>query len=409
MRYLTGLILVIAAGVGCSQGAERPAAASPTSPTATVSADSAVTFVGGVSGPMDVLFPGRNDSFQFRNDLETKYQQMGRSLTSTFVDREGEVVWTQEYIRYRVNGCDHPTAVARVMTQIDGGVAGGICGSPPEGLIVFPSRADSLQFRRELETKYQQMGRGLQSTFVDQEGAVIWIQEYLRYRVNGCDHATAESKVFSQIDGGPVPATCFVACEYGLSPTAATIEYTPANLSFQVRPNPGGCAWQASSDASWLTFPDELRNGNGLSTFPYSVAQNNSTFERTGRIRFTWTGGGADFTVTQRGIPVRRVVHDVRSVQDDGSDDRVLDSQLANAVQLRRQCQPSGRQLQLSVAHLVRLRDREGDLADCQHTHLLVFRLMRRHRLQCERGNGHPGRDADNHRRSRQHHYPAVG
>src|SRR5918993_1462213 len=173
IRHLTGLLLVIAAGVGCSRGSERPLTASPASPTATVSADSAVTFVGGVSGPMDVLFPGRNDSFQFRNDLEAKYQQMGRGATSTFVDREG---------------------------------------------------------------------------------AVIWIQEYLRYRVNGCDHPTAESKVFSQIDGGPVPATCFVACEYGLSPTAATIEYTPASLSFQVRPNPGGFAGRATSDAAWLTF-----------------------------------------------------------------------------------------------------------------------------------------------------------
>ncbi|MEO7134651.1 MAG: BACON domain-containing protein, partial [Vicinamibacterales bacterium] len=303
MRYLTGFILVIAAGVGCSRVSEQAVAASPTSPTAAVSADSAITYVGGVSGPMDVLFPGRNDSFQLRNDLEAKYQQMGRSVTSTFVDREGEVVWTQEYIRYRVNGCDHATAVTRVMTQIDGGVAGGICGSPPEGLILFPSRADSLQFRRELETKYQQMGRGLQSTFVDQEGAVIWIQEYLRYRVNNCDHATAASKVFSQIDGGPVPATCFVACVYTLLPTAATIEYTPASLSFQVRPDPGGCDWQASSDASWLTFQDDMRTGSGLQTFAYSVAQNNGTSERTGRIRFTWTGGGTTFTVTQRGIP----------------------------------------------------------------------------------------------------------
>ena len=303
MRCLTGFLLVIAAGIGCSRGSERPVAASPTSPTAALSADSAISFIGGVSGPMDVLFPGRNDSFQFRNDLESKYQQMGRSVTSTFVDREGEVVWTQEYIRYRVNGCDHATAVARVMTQIDGGVAGGVCGSPPEGLILFPSRADSLQFRRELETRYQQMGRGLQSTFVDQEGAVIWIQEYLRYRVNGCDHATAESKVFSQVDGGPVPATCFVACEYGLLPTAAAIDYTAASLSFQVRPNPGGCEWQASSEASWLTFPNEQRTGSGLSTFAYSAAQNNGTAERTGRIRFTWTGGGTTFTVTQRGIP----------------------------------------------------------------------------------------------------------
>ena len=51
------------------------------------------------------------------------------------------------------------------------------------------------------------MGRDLRSTFVDQEGAVIWVQEYLRYRLSGCDHATAESKVLSQIDGGPVPGT----------------------------------------------------------------------------------------------------------------------------------------------------------------------------------------------------------
>ena len=82
---------------------------------------------------MDVLFPGRNDSFQFRNDLEAKYQPAwAAALTTTFVDREGEVVWTQEYIRYRVNGCDHATAVARVMTQIDGGVAGGICAVAAE-------------------------------------------------------------------------------------------------------------------------------------------------------------------------------------------------------------------------------------------------------------------------------------
>src|SRR5690242_10420043 len=144
MFYRSAVVLLIAATVSttaaCSKANDRVVAALPTAPSSGVSADGHIAFVGGVSGPIDVLFPSRADSFTFRNDLETKYQQMGRGLTSTFVDKEGEVVWTQEYIRYRVNGCDHATAVQRVMTQIDGGAAGGICGAPPEGLVLFPDR-----------------------------------------------------------------------------------------------------------------------------------------------------------------------------------------------------------------------------------------------------------------------------
>ena len=69
---------------------------------------------GGVSGKFDVSFPPRNDSFDFRNQLETKYRTgLGRAAAATFVDAEGEVVWTQEYMRYRTNGCDHPTATSR--------------------------------------------------------------------------------------------------------------------------------------------------------------------------------------------------------------------------------------------------------------------------------------------------------
>jgi hypothetical protein len=154
MRYVTGVVVILmTATTACSRGPERKVAATPTSPSP-ATAISTMNGIGGVSGPMDVLFPGRNDSFQFRNDLETKYQTgLNRGAAPTFVDREGEVVWTQEYMRYRVNGCDHAIAMQRVLTQIDGGVAGGICSSPPDGVVLFPSRADSLQFRRELETK----------------------------------------------------------------------------------------------------------------------------------------------------------------------------------------------------------------------------------------------------------------
>lgn len=301
MRYLTGIVILVAASMACSRGNDRPVAASPTNPSA-LTADGHIDFIGGVSGPMDVLFPGRQDSLVFRNDLETKYQQMGRSLTTTFVDREGQVVWTQEYIRYRVNGCDHATAVQRVMTQIDGGAAGGVCGAPPEGVVLFPPRNDSLDFARQLGLKYQQMGRGLVSSAVDAEGIVIWIQEYLRYRTNGCDHVTAEQKVFSQIDGGPVPAICGVPCALNASPSGVFLGFTATSGSFEVRPNQANCniGWTATSDASWLTFDSTLSPGTGFTTFPYQVSQNNGS-TRTGRITVNFSGGSTAFQVEQAG------------------------------------------------------------------------------------------------------------
>ena len=306
MFYRSVIVILIAASVACSRENERRIAALPTAPSpAAVSADGRIVFVGGVSGPLDVLFPGRQDSFAFRNDLETKYQQMGRGLTSTFVDKEGEVVWTQEYIRYRVNGCDHGTAVQRVMTQIDGQAAGGICGAPPEGVVLFPPRQDSLDFRRQLETKYQQMGRGLSQTYVDQEGGVIWTQEYLRYRANGCDHVTAEQKVFSQIDGGPVPDICQQPCAVSASPSGALFGSNAASGSFEVRPNQANCslAWTASSDASWLTFAASQTPGAGFTVFPFNVGQNDGGGTRVGRITISYAGGSSVYRVEQEGSP----------------------------------------------------------------------------------------------------------
>jgi hypothetical protein len=301
MRYLTGMVMLIAATMACSRGNDRPVA-NVTAPSA-ATADTSIIFVGGVSGPMDVLFPGRGDSFQFRNDLETKYSTgLNRAPGTTFVDREGEVVWTQEYIRYRVNGCDHATALQRVMTQIDGGAAGGICAAPPEGIVLFPSRADSLEFRRALETKYQQMGRGLSQSSVDVEGAVIWIQEYLRYRINGCDHATAIQKVFSQIDGGPVPDVCLQPCTLSTNPSRIDIGAGPASGTFEVRPNRAGCniGWTMTSDASWLTTAGDYSTGTGFTIVPYAVAKNDGP-SRTGKFRVSYSGGSTEFQVNQGG------------------------------------------------------------------------------------------------------------
>jgi hypothetical protein len=305
MRYLSGLVILVAVSAACSRAPERAVAASPTGPSA-ASADGAITYVSGAPGPADVTFPNRADSFQFRNELETKYQtSLGRSATSstTTVDKEGEVVWTQEYIRYRANGCSHLDAIQRVMAQIDGNPPGAICLAPSEFLAVaYPSRADSLDFRQRLEVKYQQMGRGLGTTAVDIEGAVIWIQEYLRYRTNACGHSVSTQNVFTQIDGHAAPPTCFVACSYVLAPGGIDTSANASTQSFEVRPNPVACPWTAVSTVSWLTFPDDYRSGNGFSTFPYSIAAN-SGGDRTGRIVFTYPTGTSTYVVSQAGNP----------------------------------------------------------------------------------------------------------
>jgi hypothetical protein len=211
----------------------------------------------------------------------------------------------QEYIRYRVNGCDHATATARVMAQIDGNPPGGICAQNRDFVIQFPPRDQILDFRRQLETKYQQsLGRSLGPTFVDIEGSVIWTQEYLRYRVNECDHNAAVQKVTAQIDGGPVPDTCVPACRYRAAPGGIELNGDQQTNSFEIIGEPGGCAWTASSDASWLTFPSDLTSGTNGVSIPYTVAQNVSGGPRTGRIRFAWQGGGGSHTVFQAGSSI---------------------------------------------------------------------------------------------------------
>src|SRR5262245_8169793 len=65
-----------------------------------------------VAGIAAVNFPPRNEPFDFRQQLEVKYRDgLRRGAVQTFVDLEGDIVWTQEYLRYRVNACDHQSAI----------------------------------------------------------------------------------------------------------------------------------------------------------------------------------------------------------------------------------------------------------------------------------------------------------
>ena len=42
----------------------------------------------------------------------------------------------------------------------------------------------------------------------DNEGAVVWVLEYLRYRLNRCSHGDATTRVFQQILGQGLQPTC---------------------------------------------------------------------------------------------------------------------------------------------------------------------------------------------------------
>ena len=164
-----------------------------------------------VSRPNAATFPPRNEPFLFRTNLESKYRDgLRRGPTTSFVDIEGSIVWTQEYLHYRVNQCGHAEAVARVFRQIDGFGVDPVCGVTTT--TVFPPRNEPLDFRSQLEQKYRDgLRRGPTSTFVDAEGDIVWTMEYLRYRLGACGHADAESKVFAQIDDrSRIPPTCVV-------------------------------------------------------------------------------------------------------------------------------------------------------------------------------------------------------
>jgi hypothetical protein len=219
-------------------GPEASALASESSPPKLYPS---VAFFDTRSGPMAVTFPPRNEPVNFKLQLEAKYRdQLQRSAGSTFVDPEGDIVWTTEYLLYRLNLCGHADAVAKVMRQIDTGQFQGLCGTAPTGTIPFPPRNEPADFRNQLEAKYRDgLRRPPSSTFVDLEGDVVWITEYTRFRVNGCGHDEAVQKVFRIIDGAgdqplctsPVNITAVINGPTGVVNVRSTVALSGLNSS----------------------------------------------------------------------------------------------------------------------------------------------------------------------------------
>src|SRR5262245_29232717 len=184
-----------------------PTAPSPVSPGAGSLARGPSLLLGPATLSAPQPFPPRQDSLSFRLELEQVYRaELGRAGAATFLDVEGDAIWMQEYMRYRVYACGHLDAVQRVFDQIDRGVIAPACGAVSGSQVVFPPFQDSLDFRQRLEAKYRDgLRRSPTTSFVDAEGAIVWLQAYLRYRIFACDDAAARAAVRTMIRGGTAP------------------------------------------------------------------------------------------------------------------------------------------------------------------------------------------------------------
>lgn len=284
LRQVPIVAVIAAINVGCSNRNPETVAATLTAPSAI-----GTSTTGAVSRPATVAFPARPDTLDFRQQLETKYATgLRRQPTQTVVDMEGEATWIGEYDRYRVNGCDHDTATRHVVTQIDGGAPPQVCAVRyfPETAL-YPPREELVDFRRQLGTKYQAMGRTAQSA-VDPDGAAIWIGEYLRYRASGCDHATAVTNSLTQVDGNPAPATCVSACAYFVA-TPVSVQSPGGTFSAELRRTSGSCDWVAQSEVPWITLNRPVA-GSDRGSVSYHVEANTGA-ARSGSIRFVYPGG----------------------------------------------------------------------------------------------------------------------
>ena len=160
-----------------------------------------------------IPFPPRDQVLDFFVTLENEYRDtLGREQTNEgFVDAEGSAVWFPEWLRYVLNDCSVDEAATRVELQIGGQGIQPVCGVVKEGVINFPPRDQSLHWLDQLDGYYRDdLERNVILSYIDMEGKAVWLQEYLRYRVNGCDNTQAKNRVFQQIRGGGIAPVCSV-------------------------------------------------------------------------------------------------------------------------------------------------------------------------------------------------------
>ena len=85
-------------------------------------------------------------------------------------------------------------------------------------------------------------------------------------------------------------------CAYTLTVTSQNVPAEGGNFSFNATSG-DTCSWTASTSTPWITLG--TTSGTSSATVTFMVAANSTISARTGSIRISWSGGFADYTVTQ--------------------------------------------------------------------------------------------------------------
>jgi hypothetical protein len=72
------------------------------------------------AGAVPGALPPRNETVDFRHELEQARMAAVAPELTTYVDFEGEAVWTQEYLSHRMRGCSAKAALAAVLSTVEG-------------------------------------------------------------------------------------------------------------------------------------------------------------------------------------------------------------------------------------------------------------------------------------------------
>lgn len=158
-----------------------------------------------------IPFPPRDQVLDFFLNLENEYRDtLGRQQNNSGnVNAEGSAVWFPEWLGYVLNDCSATEAATRVLLQIETGARQPVCGVVDSGVINFPPRNLSLDFLNTLDDFYRDdLNETAPDSYIDLEGKAVWLQEYLRYRVNGCNNQESTDRVFQQIRGGGTAPIC---------------------------------------------------------------------------------------------------------------------------------------------------------------------------------------------------------
>jgi hypothetical protein len=109
--------------------------------------------------------------------------------------------WIAQYLGLRVAGCDHRQARSRIAAQLAEKNEPRLCRTGLVPVHPVPPPNETLEFRRELDALYARHGSqpAPGETSIDFEGEAVWIQEYVRLRMEGKPEADAHASVRQSI------------------------------------------------------------------------------------------------------------------------------------------------------------------------------------------------------------------